>query len=120
MIVIERASDGAEGWTFDGWFLRPIRDTRGALVFDGSDLIDYDPLQPRRWSFDGCRVTPGAPDTILWQLDAGVLSRPLSPRSSAWLWDGKTLAQMDNIHPDVWRATDSVPLLVILFAAGLL
>jgi hypothetical protein len=120
MILIERESDGAEGWTFDGWFLRPVRNVRGPLVFDGFDLTDYDAYGTRRWRFDGERVTLDASMQVLWQLDAGTLARPRLSRSDAWRWDGRSLTQVADARPDLWRATDEVPLLVIMFAACLL
>lgn len=120
MILILRESDASERWTYNGWFLQPLWDRRGALVFDGVELIDYDREHTRRWSFDGSLITERTEASPLWLLEDGVLSRPEGHPPDAWRWDGLRLSQVSEAKPDVWRATEEVPLLVIAFAASLL
>ena len=121
MILIQREGcDGTEGWTFDGWFLRPVRDARGALIFDGNDLVDLDPAADRRWQFDGARVTLRPDLTVLWQFENGWLFRPSAPQLARWRFDGRTLAQASDLRPEAWLATGDTPLLVIIYVAALL
>jgi hypothetical protein len=119
VILIEREG-GLDGWTFNGWFLQPMRDLRGALVFDGFELIDYDSQLTRRWRFDGTGITSNTTTERLWCLDAGMLFRPQAPSRDTWRWNGTDLVQVADPRPDHWRASEDVPLLVIAYAAGLL
>lgn len=108
-----------EDWLFDGWFLRPFGDRRDALIFDGVELIDYCRENTRRWHFDGSQITKTGDDAPLWLLEGERLSRP-GVAESSWLFDGRNLVQCAANHPDKWIASDTIPIVVICFAAGLL
>ena len=120
VILIERDGDPKAGWTFDGWFLRPLFDRGDSLVFDGVELIDFHPLANRRWRFDGRDLWLQPGPEVLWRLEAGVLSKPGVLVVASWQFDGSTLEQVSDIRPDRWRADAEVPVLVMAFVAGLL
>lgn len=107
---------------FDERWLRSADPIRSPLSYEGFELVDYFDFSSRdcrRWSFDGRYVRDLAGQSIQWEFEDNLLRR-IGPGSEAeWTFDGRTLRRLTD-QPDVWESDADVPLLVIMFAAGML
>ena len=107
---------------FDERWLRSADPIRSPLSYEGFELVDYFDFfsrHYRRWSFDGRYVRELAGNSIQWEFENDLLRRIEPGAAAEWTFDGRTLRQLAN-QPDVWESDADVPLLVILFTAGLL
>ena len=121
MILIRRSSGHPlEQWSFDEQWLWSANPLREPLLYEGFELHDFgDWHLYRHWSFDGQHVHDLIGDSILWDFDNGILWRTGRLSQTQWTFDGRILRQLAD-QPDCWQADADVPLLVILFTAGLL
>ena len=121
MIVIRRSSGHPlEQWSFDEQWLWSANPLRERLLYEGSELRDFDdwPFY-RGWSFDGQHVHDLIGNSTPWDFENGILRRTGRPSETQWTFDGRVLCQVAD-QPDCWQADADVPLLVIMFTAGLL